>query len=92
MEGSRKCYGANDVLEGASHLQHEGVDVSHRQHPQPQFQHLVAAFPKARLWKTAKMLLRRFRRRLRHTLHPDNMAAAASYSLTDSMGRMHGGT
>ena len=41
--------------------------------------------------RTARVLLRRFRRRHGRTLHPDNVAAGpASYGLTDSMGRMHG--
>ncbi len=37
-----------------------------------------------------EVFLRRFGRRNRYTLHPDNMAAGrTSYGMTDTMGRMH---
>ncbi len=89
-----KCYGANDVLEGVAIMKHEGVDVSitgNSTNP-TRFQHLVAGtYKKWAIENGKKYFSVASGGGTGRTLHPDNMAAgAASYGLTDSMGRMHG--
>ncbi len=90
-----RCYGANDVLEGVAIMKQEGVDVSitgNSTNP-TRFQHLVAGtYKKWALENGKKYFSVASGGGTGRTLHPDNMAAGpASYGLTDSMGRMHGG-
>ncbi len=88
-----RCFGANDVMEGVSILQHENVDVSitgNSTNP-TRFQHLVAGtYKKWAIEHGKKYFSVASGGGTGRTLHPDNMAAGpASYGLTDSMGRMH---
>ena len=97
-EGERaavRCYGADDVREGVAIMAHEGVDVSitgNSTNP-TRFQHLVAGtYKKWALENGKKYFSVASGGGTGRTLHPDNMGAGpASYGLTDSMGRMHGG-
>ncbi len=90
-----KCYGANDVNEGVAIMQKEGVEVSitgNSTNP-TRFQHPVAGtYKKWAIENGKKYFSVASGGGTGRTLHPDNMAAGpASYGLTDTMGRMHGG-
>lgn len=89
-----RCYGANDVNEGVSIMQLEGVDISitgNSTNP-TRFQHPVAGIYKKRCTENGKKYFSvASGGGTGRTLHPDNVAAGpASYGLTDTMGRMHG--
>lgn len=92
--GLVRCFGADDVREGVSIMQHEKVDVSitgNSTNP-TRFQHLVAGtYKKWCIENGVRYFSVASGGGTGRTLHPDNMAAGpASYGLTDSMGRMHG--
>ena len=84
------CYGANDVTEGVAIMWKENVDVSitgNSTNP-TRFQHPVAGtYKKERLEAGKKYFSVASGGGTGRTLHPDNMAA--SYGMTDTMGRMH---
>ena len=87
------CYGANDVREGVAIMWKENVDVSitgNSTNP-TRFQHPVAGtYKKERIEAGKKYFSVASGGGTGRTLHPDNMAAGpASYSMTDTMGRMH---
>ena len=87
------CYGANDVREGVAIMWKEGVDVSitgNSTNP-TRFQHPVAGtYKKECVEKGKKYFSVASGGGTGRTLHPDNMAAGpASYSMTDTLGRMH---
>ena len=87
------CYGADDVTEGVAIMWKEGVDVSitgNSTNP-TRFQHPVAGtYKKECNEKGKKYFSVASGGGTGRTLHPDNMAAGpASYSMTDTMGRMH---
>ncbi len=89
-----RCYGANDVNEGVSIMELEGVDISitgNSTNP-TRFQHPVAGIYKKRCTEKGKKYFSvASGGGTGRTLHPDNVAAGpASYGLTDTMGRMHG--
>ena len=89
-----KCYGADDVSEGAAIMIKEGVDVSitgNSTNP-TRFQHPVAGtYKKWAIEHGRKYFSVASGGGTGRTLHPDNMAAGpASYGMTDTMGRMHG--
>ena len=85
------CYGANDVVEGVKIMWKENVDVSitgNSTNP-TRFQHPVAGtYKKERIEAGKKYFSVASGGGTGRTLHPDNMAAA-SYGMTDTMGRMH---
>ena len=88
-----RCYGADDVREGAAIMHHEGVDVSitgNSTNP-TRFQHPVAGtYKKECIEQGKKYFSVASGGGTGRTLHPDNMAAGpASYGMTDTMGRMH---
>ena len=95
-EGERanvRCYGADDVREGVAIMHFEGVDVSitgNSTNP-TRFQHPVAGtYKKECIEQGKKYFSVASGGGTGRTLHPDNMAAGpASYSMTDTMGRMH---
>ena len=87
------CYGANDVREGVAIMHKEGVDVSitgNSTNP-TRFQHPVAGtYKKECIEQGKKYFSVASGGGTGRTLHPDNMAAgAASYGMTDTLGRMH---
>ena len=87
------CYGANDVREGVAIMWKENVDVSitgNSTNP-TRFQHPVAGtYKKERIEAGKKYFSVASGGGTGRTLHPDNMAAgAASYGMTDTLGRMH---
>lgn len=89
-----RCYGANDVNEGVSIMELEGVDISitgNSTNP-TRFQHPVAGIYKKRCTENGKKYFSvASGGGTGRTLHPDNVAAGpASYGQTDTMGRMHG--
>ena len=89
-----KCYGADDVSEGVAIMIKEGVDVSitgNSTNP-TRFQHPVAGtYKKWAIEHGKKYFSVASGGGTGRTLHPDNVAAgAASYGMTDTMGRMHG--
>src|SRR3712207_928609 len=88
-----RCFGADDVREGAAIMHHEGVDVSitgNSTNP-TRFQHPVAGTYKKECFEMGKKYFSvASGGGTGRTLHPDNMAAGpASYGITDTMGRMH---
>ncbi len=88
-----RCYGADDVNEGVSIMQHESVDVSitgNSTNP-TRFQHPVAGtYKKFRGERGKEYFSVASGGGTGRTLHPDNVAAGpASYGMTDTMGRMH---
>ncbi len=90
-----RCYGANDVSEGVAIMKHEKVEVSitgNSTNP-TRFQHPVAGtYKKWTMENDKKYFSVASGGGTGRTLHPDNVAAGpASYGLTDTMGRMHGG-
>ena len=95
-EGERanvRCYGCDDVREGVAIMHAEGVDVSitgNSTNP-TRFQHPVAGtYKKECIEQGKKYFSVASGGGTGRTLHPDNMAAGpASYSMTDTMGRMH---
>ena len=95
-EGERanvRCYGADDVREGVAIMHAEGVDVSitgNSTNP-TRFQHPVAGtYKKECIEQGKKYFSVASGGGTGRTLHPDTMAAgAASYGMTETMGRMH---
>ena len=88
-----RCYGVDDVREGAAVMHHEKVDVSitgNSTNP-TRFQHPVAGTYKKECGEQGKKYFSvASGGGTGRTLHPDNMAAGpASYGMTDTMGRMH---
>ena len=91
--GEIKIYGAHEVNEGVSIMEHEGVDVSitgNSTNP-VRFQHLVAGIYKNLCLKNNKNYFSvASGGGTGRTLHPDNLGAGpASYGLTDTLGRTH---
>lgn len=91
--GDIRCYGADEVNEGVSIMQHEKVDVSitgNSTNP-VRFQHPVAGIYYRQCQDSGhKYFSVASGGAVGNTLHPDNMwAGPSSYGLTDSMGRMH---
>lgn len=89
-----RCYGCDDVNEGVTIMQKEGVDVSitgNSTNP-TRFQHLVAGTYKKWCNENGKKYFSvASGGGTGRTLHPDNMGAGpASYGFTDSLGRVHG--
>ena len=87
------CYGADDVREGVAIMWKEGVDVSitgNSTNP-TRFQHPVAGtYKKERVLAGQSYFSVASGGGTGRTVHPNNMAAgAASYGMTDTMGRMH---
>lgn len=91
--GDIKIYGAYEVNEGVSIMEHEGVDVSitgNSTNP-VRFQHLVAGIYKNRQnAKNKEYFSVASGGGTGRTLHPDNLGAGpSSYGLTDTLGRVH---
>ena len=88
-----KCYGADNVPEGVAimKLENVGVSITGNSTNPTRFQHPVAGTYKK--WCTengVSYFSVASGGGTGRTLHPDNMAAGpASYSMTDTMGRMH---
>lgn len=92
--GNVKCYGANDIREGVSIMEHEDVDVSISGNGtnMVRFTHLVAgAYKRNCILKGKEYFACASGGGIGRTLGPDETSAGpASYGLTDSMARMYG--
>ena len=90
------CYGADDIREGISIMEHEDVDVSISGNGtnMVRFSHLVAgAYKKKCNDKGKRYFACASGGGIGRTLGPDETSAGpASYGLTDSMSRMYGDT
>ena len=93
LRATVKCYGADDVQEGVAIMHHEnvGVSITGNSTNPTRFQHPVAGtYKKECIEQGKKYFSVASGGGTGRTLHPDNMgASAASYGMTDTMGRMH---